>query len=73
MLFLMDTLGFLKYHSLECDGYAADVIFQGTAIGINYKMAVKFAAHFGLDPEDVLCVTHEPIDHCLEWILLVSF
>ena len=58
----MDTLGFLKYHSLECDGYAADVIFQGTAIGINYKMAVKFAAHFGLDPEDVLCATHEPID-----------
>ena len=25
-------------------------------------MAVKFAAHFGLDPEDVLCATHEPID-----------
>ena len=33
LLFLMDTLGFLKYHSNECDGYVADVIFEGTAIG----------------------------------------
>ena len=41
LLFLMDTLGFLKYHSLQCDGYTADVIFQGTAIGINYKMAKR--------------------------------
>ena len=41
LLFLMDTLGFLKYHSLQCDGHTADVIFQGTAIGINYKMAKR--------------------------------
>ena len=33
LLFLMDTLGFLKYHSNECDGYVADVTFKGTAIG----------------------------------------
>ena len=37
----MDTLGFFKYHSLQCDGHTADVIFQGTAIGINYKMAKR--------------------------------
>ena len=37
----MDTLGFFKYHSLQCDEHTADVIFQGTAIGINYNMAKR--------------------------------
>ena len=45
----------------------------GDYFGINYKMAVKFAAHFGLDPEDVLCATHDPLTFCLEWMPLVCF
>ena len=34
----------------------------GEYFGISYKMALKFAAHYGLAPEDILHATQEPID-----------
>ena len=54
-LSVQTTQGHQAVLALKTDGL-------GEYFGINYKMAVKFAAHFGLDPEDVLCATHEPID-----------
>ena len=54
-LSLQTTQGHQSVLALKTDGL-------GEYFGINYKMAVKFPAHFGLDPEDVLCATHEPID-----------
>ena len=54
-LFVQTTQGHQAVLALKTDGL-------GEYFGINYKMAVKFAAHFGLPPEDILCATSEPID-----------
>ena len=34
----------------------------GDYFGVNHKMAMKFAAHFGLSPDDILCTSSKPID-----------
>ena len=34
----------------------------GDYFGINHKMSLKFSTHFGLSPDDVLCMTSKPID-----------
>ena len=54
-LSVQTTKGNVAVLALKTDGL-------GDYFGISYKMAVKFAAHYGLDPEDVLHATQEPID-----------
>ena len=34
----------------------------GDYYGINHKMSLKFSTHFGLSPDDVLCMSSKPID-----------
>ena len=34
----------------------------GDYYGINHKMSLKFSSHFGLSPDDVLCLSAKPID-----------
>ena len=34
----------------------------GDYYGVNHKMAMKFSAHFGLNPDDILCASSQPID-----------
>ena len=34
----------------------------GEYFGLNYKMALKFSSHFGLAPDDLLCIATKPID-----------
>ena len=34
----------------------------GDYYGINHKMSLKFSTHFGLSPDDVLCMSQKPID-----------
>ena len=34
----------------------------GCYYGINHKMCDKFSSHFGLSPDEVLCVNSKPID-----------
>ena len=34
----------------------------GSYYGINHKMCAKFSSHFGLSPDDVLCINSKPID-----------
>ena len=34
----------------------------GSYYGINHKMCVKFSTHYGLSPDDILCVNSTPID-----------
>ena len=33
----------------------------GDYYGVNHKMCMKFASHFGLSPDDILCTSSKPI------------
>ena len=54
-LSVQTTHGHQSVLALKTDGL-------GGYFGINYKMAIKFSAHFGINPDDILCATSEPID-----------
>ena len=40
----------------------------GDYYGVNYKMAMKFSAHFGINPDNILCASSQPIDVLLSLI-----
>ena len=57
---------FFKLSFQTSDGQHSVLALQtdnlGDYYGVNHKMAMKFAAHFGLSPDDILCTSSKPID-----------
>ena len=63
------STNFYKFMFNTTDGSQAVLCLEtsglGEYFGINYKMALKFSSHFGLSPDDLLCLTSKPIDFLL--------
>ena len=60
------STNFYKLDFSTTNGHQAVLCLEtsglGEYYGINYKMALKFSSHFGLTPDDLLCVATKPID-----------
>ena len=60
------STNFYKLDFSTTNGHQAVLCLETSGLGqyhcINYKMALKFSSHFGLTPDDLLCVATKPID-----------